>query len=65
MTDATTGDLVAWIERFQQLVLENQSELTRLDSEIGDADHGSNMARGMSAAAAKLAENPPATLRKL
>jgi phosphoenolpyruvate---glycerone phosphotransferase subunit DhaL len=35
-------------------VIKNQTELTELDSAIGDADHGSNMARGMTAVINKL-----------
>ncbi len=54
MTDVTTADLRAWITRFASLIDEHQTELTELDSAIGDADHGSNMARGMHAVLAKL-----------
>ncbi|RKN12596.1 dihydroxyacetone kinase subunit DhaL [Streptomyces radicis] len=35
--------------------------LTELDSAIGDADHGSNMRRGMLAVAAALEKEPPGT----
>src|SRR3546814_11263591 len=59
----TPADLTAWITRFDALIDEHQAELTALDSEIGDADHGSNMARGMHAVIAKLdgdsAPTPP------
>ncbi|WP_438355003.1 dihydroxyacetone kinase subunit DhaL [Microbacterium sp. CJ88] len=61
MTDATLPDLVAWVVRFRDLVTEHRDELTELDSAIGDADHGSNMARGMDAVVAKLEATPPAT----
>jgi phosphoenolpyruvate---glycerone phosphotransferase subunit DhaL len=61
VADVTVSDLVAWVERFRELVREHQAELTRLDSEIGDADHGSNLARGMDAAAVKLSDTPPST----
>ncbi|MCM3500568.1 dihydroxyacetone kinase subunit DhaL [Microbacterium sp. P26] len=55
MSDAvSTDDLVAWIRAFRDAVHEHKDELTRLDSEIGDADHGSNMARGLDAVVAKL-----------
>ena len=47
--------LVDWLARFRTLVTANQEYLTELDSAIGDADHGSNMARGMNAVAEKLA----------
>ncbi|WZH37037.1 MAG: dihydroxyacetone kinase subunit DhaL [Microbacterium enclense] len=53
-------DLVAWIRAFQRAVQQHKDELTRLDSEIGDADHGSNMARGLDAVVAKL-DPAPAT----
>ncbi len=39
---------------------EHRDELTALDSAIGDADHGSNMDRGMTAVVAALTEAPPA-----
>ncbi|SFS00511.1 dihydroxyacetone kinase DhaL subunit [Microbacterium sp. cf046] len=50
----TIDQLTDWLRRFQGLVAEHQTELTELDSVIGDADHGANMARGMTAVAAKL-----------
>jgi len=46
--------LVDWLRRFRALVVQNQALLTELDSAIGDADHGSNMARGMNAVVEKL-----------
>jgi dihydroxyacetone kinase-like protein len=52
--------LTAWLTRFAELVHEHRDELTALDSAIGDADHGSNMDRGMAAVVAALAEAPPA-----
>jgi dihydroxyacetone kinase-like protein len=48
--------LVDWLARFRDLVTANQAQLTELDSAIGDADHGSNMARGMNAVMDKLGE---------
>ena len=53
-------ELTAWLTRFAELVHEQKDELTALDSAIGDADHGSNMDRGMTAVVAALAEAPPA-----
>jgi phosphoenolpyruvate---glycerone phosphotransferase subunit DhaL len=47
-------DVRRWIEAFASRVAESKDELTRLDSAIGDADHGINMNRGMQAALAKL-----------
>ncbi|GAA0928903.1 dihydroxyacetone kinase subunit DhaL [Pseudonocardia zijingensis] len=43
-----------WIRAFATAISENEAELTRLDSAIGDADHGANMARGLKAVVAKL-----------
>ena len=50
------GDLILdaagarlWLERLGDAVTEHADELTRLDAAIGDADHGTNMARGFRA----------------
>jgi len=43
-----------WIRRFAAAVAEHREELTRLDSAIGDADHGTNMHRGMRKALERL-----------
>lgn len=59
MSDALSVDeLVAWIRAFRDTVHRHKDELTRLDSEIGDADHGSNMARGLDAVVAALNPAP-------
>jgi dihydroxyacetone kinase-like protein len=60
---ATVALLTDWLERFRSAVVENQAYLTELDSAIGDADHGSNMARGMTAVIDKAGE--PATVDAL
>jgi dihydroxyacetone kinase-like protein len=49
-----------WIRAFAANVAEHEQELTRLDSAIGDADHGANMNRGLKAVVAKLDEASPA-----
>ena len=54
----TVGELEAWVRRFADLVNEQRAELTELDSAIGDADHGTNMDRGMQAVCAKLDATP-------
>jgi dihydroxyacetone kinase-like protein len=46
--------VVRWVQAFAAAVAENKEHLTRLDSAIGDADHGINIDRGMRAALAKL-----------
>jgi phosphoenolpyruvate---glycerone phosphotransferase subunit DhaL len=48
------AQVLGWVEAFSSTVAENKEYLTRLDSAIGDADHGINMDRGMTAVQAKL-----------
>jgi phosphoenolpyruvate---glycerone phosphotransferase subunit DhaL len=50
----TQGSLVAWLRAFAEAVAEKRAYLTDLDAAIGDADHGSNMDRGMQAVVDKL-----------
>jgi dihydroxyacetone kinase-like protein len=62
-----SAELGRWLRAFADAVTDNAAELTRLDSAIGDADHGANMRRGMTAAVGKLdaaPDAPPATLLK-
>lgn len=56
MSDSTVSldRLVAWLGRFTELVTDQRAYLTELDSAIGDADHGANMSRGMTAVMEKL-----------
>jgi dihydroxyacetone kinase-like protein len=58
---------LAWLRKFADEMSEHRVELVRLDTAIGDGDHGTNMDRGMRAALAKLdateAENPGAVLK--
>jgi dihydroxyacetone kinase-like protein len=48
------AQVLGWVEAFASTVAESREYLTRLDSAIGDADHGINMDRGMKAVMAKL-----------
>jgi phosphoenolpyruvate---glycerone phosphotransferase subunit DhaL len=50
----TGAGIVQWIQTYASTIAENRDYLTELDSAIGDADHGTNMNRGMSAAIEKL-----------
>ena len=62
-----SAELGRWLRAFADEVTDHADELTRLDSEIGDADHGSNMRRGMTAVVGKLDAAPdaaPAALLK-
>ncbi len=65
MSDVTIQQLTDWLRRFRTLADENQTYLTELDSVIGDADHGANMARGMAAVAAKLDSETAANIAEL
>jgi phosphoenolpyruvate---glycerone phosphotransferase subunit DhaL len=53
MSSITSEKMTRWLERFAELVAENKDYLTKLDSAIGDADHGANMDRGFQAVLAK------------
>jgi len=50
----TEGLGLAIVERIQATMAEHAAELTQLDSDIGDGDHGTNMNRGFTAALAKV-----------
>ncbi|MCZ2815784.1 dihydroxyacetone kinase subunit DhaL [Modestobacter sp. VKM Ac-2984] len=60
MATLDTDALGAWVREYARAVTEHRDELTELDSAIGDADHGTNMHRGMTAAVAALDATPPA-----
>jgi phosphoenolpyruvate---glycerone phosphotransferase subunit DhaL len=51
VTTDTVGD---WMTRFAASMQEHRAELVRLDTAIGDGDHGTNMDRGMRKALEKL-----------
>jgi dihydroxyacetone kinase-like protein len=66
--DVDVEALAAWIREFARLVSVKKDQLTHLDAAIGDADHGINMDRGMSAVVAALEDerpDSPAALLKL
>ncbi|HWN35636.1 MAG TPA: dihydroxyacetone kinase subunit DhaL [Pseudonocardia sp.] len=71
-SDTTVVDsaaLARWVTEFAHVITEQQDRLTELDAAIGDADHGSNMNRGMSAVLATLPDpevtQPAALLKKV
>lgn len=55
----THGQCMAWLQAFAALINDNAVFLTDLDAAIGDADHGTNMARGTTAALGKLDDATP------
>jgi phosphoenolpyruvate---glycerone phosphotransferase subunit DhaL len=54
------ASLVQWVREFAEAIGANKQRLTDLDAAIGDADHGINMDRGMTAVLAALDAAPPA-----
>jgi dihydroxyacetone kinase-like protein len=64
MTTVDANAIRAWIEEFARLINVNKEKLTELDSAIGDADHGINMDRGMTAVVKALEGDTPAALLK-
>ena len=56
MSHISSNQVFLWIERYAAHIAEQKDYLTRLDSAIGDADHGANMHRGLQAVLAKKAE---------
>ncbi len=64
----TAADLRAWIRAFAAQVAEERAYLTKLDSAIGDGDHGQNLNRGLSHAAEGLDngnDDLPATMKSV
>ncbi|MFI7400532.1 dihydroxyacetone kinase subunit DhaL [Streptomyces sp. NPDC049541] len=51
-----------WVQAIAAAVDQHKDHLTQLDSAIGDADHGTNMHRGFSAAVKALADYEPDTV---
>ena len=51
---SATEKTVAVIQAMAEAMEENQKHLTKLDSEIGDGDHGNNMHRGFQSALERL-----------
>lgn len=54
----TRNQLDVWLTGFAARVTQNKSYLTDLDSAIGDADHGANLDRGLSAVTAGMPTDP-------
>jgi dihydroxyacetone kinase-like protein len=64
----SAADLARFLSTFADRITAARDELTRLDSAIGDADHGINMDRGMTAVRSLVptleAEGPGALLKQ-
>ncbi|WP_101948929.1 dihydroxyacetone kinase subunit DhaL [Mycobacterium sp. 3519A] len=59
------AQLTAWIREYARVIDENAQALTDLDAAIGDADHGINMQRGMTAVSAALDDAAPSDMSAL
>ena len=56
-----TGETLEVVREMAAAMEEHRRALTRLDSEIGDGDHGNNMHRGFQAAIERLENTDPRT----
>ncbi|MCL6271250.1 dihydroxyacetone kinase subunit DhaL [Sansalvadorimonas sp. 2012CJ34-2] len=54
MSVVTKQHIVSWLQELATELKENREYLTKLDSDIGDADHGLNMNRGFEKVMEKL-----------
>jgi dihydroxyacetone kinase-like protein len=61
------GWAITWVRGSARAVFEHREELTELDRQIGDGDHGENLSRGFTAVLARLdaLEVPPADIGEL
>ncbi len=53
------AQICTWATTLRTVFIDNREYLTELDSAIGDADHGINMARGFTAVATALEDDVP------
>ena len=60
----TLGATTDWLRHWATKIAEHEHHLTHLDAAIGDADHGANLQRGMTAVVAQLDAQPPKTVRE-
>jgi dihydroxyacetone kinase-like protein len=65
MPDVDLRLLTGWVREYARVIGENAQSLTDLDAAIGDADHGINMERGMTAVLAALDDGAPTDMSAL
>jgi len=65
MADLDLALVTAWVREYARVIGEKAQLLTDLDAAIGDADHGINMARGMTAVVAALDESESSDMAAL
>ncbi len=54
MSTVDVSSVSGWLRSYAETISEHAAELTDLDAAIGDADHGTNMNRGMQAVVAAI-----------
>ncbi|MCD7937474.1 MAG: dihydroxyacetone kinase subunit L [Tannerellaceae bacterium] len=54
MEEFTSESALKWCDNLAEIYQQKKDELTELDRQIGDADHGLNMARGFTTVAGKV-----------
>jgi phosphoenolpyruvate---glycerone phosphotransferase subunit DhaL len=57
----TAAEVIEALHAGAAMIADHRDELIRLDSAIGDADHGANMDRGFQAVLSKVDDAPPVT----
>jgi dihydroxyacetone kinase-like protein len=58
----TLQQVVDWLKKLAAIYTEQKDFLSKLDSDIGDGDHGVNMARGFNAVVSAIETTPPADI---
>lgn len=54
-----------WMQNYAQKIDDQKGELSRIDSIVGDGDHGNNMSRGMHEVINQLNEQDPKTITEV
>jgi dihydroxyacetone kinase-like protein len=65
MAEVELSFLTGWVREYARVIGENAQYLTDLDAAVGDADHGINMERGLTAVVGALDESAPADMAAL
>lgn len=60
--EITITQLRQWLQRYAELIEQQETHLSELDAAIGDGDHGANMMRGMETVRARLNDEQEAKL---
>jgi len=58
-------DVLRWLDGLQRTFAQSESQLTALDSAVGDGDLGASLERGFTAVQSELSAKPPADLRSV